>query len=238
MHKQFKKSLLLTLASVLLSGLVSAEAVIEIPYKESEESKKLAPKSQESHMAFQNVVISNPIIIEQPGSYRLTSNLIIQGGMNAIEITTSNVTLDLNGFSIMGEGAGGPGSGIVATGSGPLTNITIVNGSVSDTGQVGIELGLVESCRIEKLNITRCNVGIISGLGCLIKDNVISGNLYLGLQLPHQPPFPDPPIYVPSVGFGNNIIFNNNGNNVDGFGIEIGINVCDGAPSCFPVSPK
>ena len=42
-----------------------------------------------------------PITINEPGSYVLTSNLIVATG-NAININADNVTLDLNGHTIHG----------------------------------------------------------------------------------------------------------------------------------------
>src|SRR5438045_1829085 len=44
-----------------------------------------------------------PITISQPGSYRLSSNLIVPNGLvNGIEIMVDDVVLDLNGFASMG----------------------------------------------------------------------------------------------------------------------------------------
>src|ERR1700704_150875 len=44
-----------------------------------------------------------PVTISQPGSYRLSGNLTVPDiNTTAIEITAENVTLDLNGFSIVG----------------------------------------------------------------------------------------------------------------------------------------
>ena len=44
-----------------------------------------------------------PVTISQPGSYRLSENLIVaDAATTAIHITADNVTLDLNGFSIIG----------------------------------------------------------------------------------------------------------------------------------------
>lgn len=43
-----------------------------------------------------------PITLSQPGSYKLMSNLVVPAGQGGIEITANNVTLDLNGFSIVG----------------------------------------------------------------------------------------------------------------------------------------
>jgi hypothetical protein len=44
-----------------------------------------------------------PITISQSGSYRLTGNLLItNAGVTAIHVTAPNVTIDMNGFSIVG----------------------------------------------------------------------------------------------------------------------------------------
>src|SRR5205085_8172012 len=43
-----------------------------------------------------------PYTITQPGSYKLSSNLIVPLGKDGIDINAANVTVDLNGFSIMG----------------------------------------------------------------------------------------------------------------------------------------
>jgi hypothetical protein len=65
-----------------------------------------------------------PFVISQPGSYRLTGNLTVDQNTTAIQIGADNVTLDLNGFAIIGptvcSGAplictpSGSGSGVVA----------------------------------------------------------------------------------------------------------------------------
>jgi hypothetical protein len=41
-----------------------------------------------------------PYVISQPGSYKLTGNLAVPMDTQAIQVNVSNVTLDLNGFSI------------------------------------------------------------------------------------------------------------------------------------------
>ncbi|MGH6646790.1 hypothetical protein [Aquabacterium sp.] len=43
-----------------------------------------------------------PVTLSQPGSYKLTSNLFVPEGSAGVHITAANVTLDLNGFSIIG----------------------------------------------------------------------------------------------------------------------------------------
>jgi hypothetical protein len=45
-----------------------------------------------------------PISIKQPGSYRLAGNLTLpDANTSGIEINVQNVTLDLNGFAILGS---------------------------------------------------------------------------------------------------------------------------------------
>src|SRR5262245_58659019 len=44
-----------------------------------------------------------PVTISEPGSYKPGSNLIVpDGNTDGIVITTSHVTIDLNGFAILG----------------------------------------------------------------------------------------------------------------------------------------
>jgi len=44
-----------------------------------------------------------PYVISQPGSYKLSGRLVASDGASGIRINASNVTLDLNGFSIEGS---------------------------------------------------------------------------------------------------------------------------------------
>lgn len=90
-----------------------------------------------------------PVTISQPGSYRLAGNLTVpNGNTTAIEITASHVTLDLNGFAILGStdcsGGLNPCAG-AGSGYGIVTpnfqfNITIRNGTIQGLGGTGIVL--------------------------------------------------------------------------------------------------
>ena len=64
--------------------------------------------------------------ITQPGSYYLASNLVGAAGKDGIEIAASNVTIDLNGFTLSGINSN---SGIVAQQA--LHGLVIRNGVVS-----------------------------------------------------------------------------------------------------------
>jgi hypothetical protein len=74
-----------------------------------------------------------PYTISQPGSYKLSGNLSVPANIDGILITASNVTLDLNGFSIVNVPTGLSSSAVIKT-VGGITSITIRNGTISATG--------------------------------------------------------------------------------------------------------
>ena len=43
-----------------------------------------------------------PVTLSQPGSYVLTSNLVVSTEVIGIDVTADNVSIDLNGFSLIG----------------------------------------------------------------------------------------------------------------------------------------
>ncbi len=134
-----------------------------------------------------------PITITNSGSYRLTSNLVSSSTTdNVIEITADNVTLDLNGFSIIGPrtctgdndtlactNSGMTASGVVANGR---KNIVVKNGitqgfdtgvSLTSSGQRGNTVHHINSSQNE-FGITLIN-GVIS-------DSVANRNLNTGFS--------------------------------------------------------
>ena len=42
--------------------------------------------------------------LTQPGSYYLNSNVVVTNGDDGIEIAGDNIDLDLNGYSVIGQG--------------------------------------------------------------------------------------------------------------------------------------
>jgi hypothetical protein len=117
--------------------------------------------------------------INVPGSYYLTTNLVVSSG-NVININTNGVTLDLNGFTIQSTVAYAAGNGIqIASG---LRNITILNGfiqgGVTNNGNnvysgSGFQNGITFSgatapsnVRISGVTVTGClSYGIYLGFG-------------------------------------------------------------------------
>ncbi len=80
--------------------------------------------------------------ITQPGSYYLTGNITAVANKHGIEIAASGVTIDLNGFDMVGIPAMGPFDAITATVSNS-NSISISNGSVRNWGGDGIDLGTI-----------------------------------------------------------------------------------------------
>lgn len=74
-----------------------------------------------------------PYLINQPGSYKLSGNLVVPPGSDGIHVLVSNVSIDLNGFSIttapVGLGTYGIGTILPATGGQPSA-LAIRNGMI------------------------------------------------------------------------------------------------------------
>ncbi len=186
-----------------------------------------------------------PVSINEPGSYRLTSDLVVTSGIDGVEINADNVTLDLNGFTIFGSGEVGLNDGISINAS---DNVEVRNGTVrgflrhgvfSLTGTRSRVIGvraignnanglnlegtaLVDGC----VALDNGIFGIRVGAGSLVINSVARSNADLGLALSS-----------PS-GFRSNVATENNGGNANpqidgGIGaIEIGTNVCGLNTTC------
>lgn len=138
-----------------------------------------------------------PIVICQPGSYKLSGNLVVIGTTDAIEINADNVTLDLGGFNIGGPNSctgapvtsctgGSSGSGISISGN----SVTVKNGSVR-----GMNTGVFsngEATLVEDLQSSQNagnGIGIRTGTirhslaafngagGIVIASGVVEGNV-------------------------------------------------------------
>jgi parallel beta-helix repeat protein len=144
-----------------------------------------------------------PFVITQPGSYQLIGNLTVAAATNAIIIQADNVVLDLNGFTVQGNGGAAAGiAGIVAT-STSARSITVKNGSVRAFPGNGINLAgrghLVTDVKAEGnasdgIFVSQASVvehctatgnggnGIETSKACAIKDNVCSTNTVSGIR--------------------------------------------------------
>lgn len=140
--------------------------------------------------------------ISAPGSYVLTANITAGGSeFTGIFITADNVTIDLNGFTISGDGASG--YGIVL--SNTRRNVTIRNGVIRNFGLAGISASNDEHMVIENLTIEDCgqsailagdhstlrNIivrasasnGIAAGAGSIVADCISTNNGSSGISV-------------------------------------------------------
>lgn len=191
-----------------------------------------------------------PITISVPGSYRLSGNLTVpDANTDALSITVDNVTIDLNGFSILGPSVctGTPGiiSAVIScspSGSGKGVNgnsrsyITVVNGSIRGMGEYAINLVGIGN-HVEKVHAESNGSGILVAFGVVqgntssfnfndgfnVEFGVVSGNMSVGNQR-----------YgviasCPSVVSGNTATFNGAGSILLPFGGAVGCAVVNNA---------
>jgi hypothetical protein len=90
-----------------------------------------------------------PFVISKPGSYYLTGNLDLAAADVAIGIEASNVTLDLNGFTITGNASAFEGITDYAV----IENVTIRNGTVAGFPAGGILLTAVPGVNVEDVSV-------------------------------------------------------------------------------------
>ena len=114
-----------------------------------------------------------PIVINQPGSYVLTSDIVVSASNTlGIEITVDNVNLDLNGYTLTGPGYQNSHA-IFSTKS----NISVYNGTIRDW-HTGVRFDGGENGSnylVKQIKAYRCSQGItVEGSGAII--NCITNN--------------------------------------------------------------
>lgn len=166
-----------------------------------------------------------PYTINAPGSYVLTSDLIVSVDVTAISIATNDVTLDLNGFRIAGPHSCSVASCPIGIGSGvgtpPLVGgrrVSVFGGQVSGFGARCIVLG--SEARVERMTVFECGQnGIAVGSG----SSVIQNNVFLvgrhGILL------------QPGAAYAHNVVgnvgFTSTGQSAIKFGTAIAGNYCE-----------
>ena len=117
--------------------------------------------------------------ITNSGSYFLTTNLFGVSGKGGVGIYTNNVTLDLNGYSLLGASAGSAG---VTVFSG-TTNVIVRNGLISGWTGLGVNC-LAYNGILQNLSITgNGGSGVLLQNVCQVKNCTSSGNQDNGIQI-------------------------------------------------------
>jgi hypothetical protein len=176
-----------------------------------------------------------PYAITTSASYRLTGDLTVSStSSDAIDVNTSDVTVDLNGFAIIGPGGTTSGNGIS---SASATDVTVENGTITAFGgNAAIRAG--NDSIIRNVHVSSSAQGIIAGTGSAIFDSAAHDNSGTGINCNGSGcNISNNSIYNNATGisandvttgYGGNVLKNTN--NVSG-GTSVKTNVCSGA-SC------
>ncbi len=115
--------------------------------------------------------------ITASGSYYLTQNITVPSGDSGILITASNVTLDLNGFRIIGQI--GSLNGVRVTGD--RAGVQIRNGTIANTGGFGIDMTSGGTCIgaiIESVTVTNgAGGGFDTGSSSIVRNCTATNNV-------------------------------------------------------------
>jgi parallel beta-helix repeat protein len=124
-----------------------------------------------------------PIELTEPGSYILTSNLVVTAGVSGILISSSDITLDLNGFTLQGPGGtASPCHGMEADGD--IAAVTVRNGVVRDWAEDGLRLLTCTQCQVVEIRATgNGDTGVVMGVDALVSDTVSSDNGFNGINV-------------------------------------------------------
>lgn len=122
-------------------------------------------------------VASLPLRVTSKGSYYLTGDVAWNStNQYAIIITASNVTIDLNGYALVGPGKtqGTTGGGILASNTAGL--VVVRNGTVSDWCEWGVRLDGNDSVVSDVSSAANGSGGIRVGTGGIVRNCVGSRN--------------------------------------------------------------
>lgn len=148
-------------------------------------------------------------LITTPGSYYLTTNIIGVSSENGIEIEASDVTLDLNGFSMIAPAAANTAI-LIFSG---ITNTVIRNGIISGWSSLNDDIfSEANNVTIENMSVSGASMGIAClGAGGVVRSCTVSLDGTYG-------------IYIAGSGYlvyGNSCFGNNTVNEANGGAIFI-----------------
>ena len=118
-------------------------------------------------------------LITQPGAYYLTTNLAGVSGKIGIGIASDDVTLDLNGFAVIGVSGSSVGIAVMDTSH---TNIAVRNGSVRGWGGYGMDMGAGRGCSYTDLRLSSNLGGLRAGPASIVHACTATRNLGVGIS--------------------------------------------------------
>jgi parallel beta-helix repeat protein len=108
---------------------------------------------------------SDLFIVNQPGSYYLTTNIVVGAATNGMRIVTNDVVIDLNGFTISGTAS----RAAVRTAGSNLGRVRLRNGQLAGwrSGIDFVSNGVVTNAVFEDLQLTMAgSASFAYGIGC------------------------------------------------------------------------
>ncbi len=136
-----------------------------------------------------------PVTLNLPGKYKLAGNLTVpDGDTTAILITAPNVTLDLNGFSLLGpvqcvnngidltcDSIGdGMGINVSVPGLNVFSGASILNGAIRGFGSHGIGAG--QGTMVYRMRILNNGGDGIRGEEAMVTESLIANNRMHGIS--------------------------------------------------------
>jgi len=114
-------------------------------------------------------------VIDQPGSYYLTGNITAINDRHGIDVVVDNVTIDLCGFTLDGAGVGYQAI-VAGTPTGPIRNLSVVNGVITNWYMGGIFASEAPACIFENLRFhSLYGAGLQVGPATLVRGCVFNG---------------------------------------------------------------
>jgi parallel beta-helix repeat protein len=115
-------------------------------------------------------------VISQPGAYYLTGNITGVAGKYGIFVNADNVSLDLNGFAVIGVPSSA--DGIVDPGnSSPRQNVAVCNGAIQSWGGNGVNLAWTSNAAVTGLRLSGNGVaGVRVGDGGTVRNCACASN--------------------------------------------------------------
>ncbi len=169
--------------NVIRAGLISLVAMLAIPATAGDLAPPAGAIQPTDRVTINPQSITLPYTISEPGSYVLTGNIVAPPAYTGagIVITSDDVTLDLNGFTL--HGVPMAGDAIKADAAGFLHRVSIKNGNVSGGWAFGVNLTQAQECSLSDLRVDGCSsVGVFVGRYSTIDHCTSSNNSFQGFS--------------------------------------------------------